>query len=173
MSAMFFDGWEPVVRTLVVGVSAYVGLVFLLRISGKRTLSKMNAFDFVVTVSLGSTLASVLTSSRVSLAQGLTALGLLIGMQYVVTWASVRVSWFKRLVTGEPTLIFHDGAPLPGAMRRTRVTEAELRSAARSSGLPTLDHVAAIVLETDGSFTLIPRDAAGADQAARTIRVEP
>ena len=52
---------------MVVGVLAYVALVFLLRISGKRTLSKMNAFDFVVTVALGSTLATILLSTAVVL----------------------------------------------------------------------------------------------------------
>ncbi|MDQ6680248.1 MAG: DUF421 domain-containing protein, partial [Pseudomonadota bacterium] len=50
MSMIFFDGWSSLARTLVIGVLAYVGLVLFLRVSGKRTLSKMNAFDFVVTI---------------------------------------------------------------------------------------------------------------------------
>ena len=60
MERIFFDGWSVLFRTAVVGVLAYVCLIFFLRISGKRTLSKMNAFDFVVTVALGSTLATIL-----------------------------------------------------------------------------------------------------------------
>ena len=50
---MFFDGIQPLIRTLVVGVLAYIFLIIVLRISGKRTLSKINAFDFVVTIALG------------------------------------------------------------------------------------------------------------------------
>ncbi len=46
---MFFNGWESLLRTLVVGVLAYISLVLSLRISGKRTLAKMNAFDLIVT----------------------------------------------------------------------------------------------------------------------------
>jgi uncharacterized membrane protein YcaP (DUF421 family) len=57
---MFYDGWFRLVRVLVVGSCGYVALIALLRISGKRTLAKLNAFDFVVTVALGSTLATVL-----------------------------------------------------------------------------------------------------------------
>lgn len=53
---MFFDGWSDLLRILVVGSLAYAGLVGFLRVSGKRTLAKMNAFDLVVTVALGSTL---------------------------------------------------------------------------------------------------------------------
>lgn len=61
---MFFDGWLGLVRALVMGTSAYLALILLLRISGKRTLSKLNAFDFVVTVAIGSTLATVLLRRR-------------------------------------------------------------------------------------------------------------
>ena len=67
---MFFDSWASLGRTAVVGILAYVALVLLLRVSGKRTLSSMNAFDLVVTVALGSTLASVFLSSSVPLARG-------------------------------------------------------------------------------------------------------
>jgi hypothetical protein len=67
---MLFDDWSGLLRVLIVGTSAYVGLVTLLRFTGKRTLSKMNAFDMIVTVALGSTLATVLLSSDVALAEG-------------------------------------------------------------------------------------------------------
>lgn len=142
-------------RTLIVGVLAYVGIVALLRISGRRTLSKMNAFDFVVTVALGSTLANVLLNQDVSLAQGFLAFALLIGMQYVVTWYSVRAGWFRKLVTGEPALLFYRGSFLQTAMRRARVTRDEIKSAVRSSGMIFMDDVEAVVLETDGSFSII------------------
>jgi hypothetical protein len=56
---MFFESWSGLGRVLVVGVLAYGALVFVLRVSGKRTLSKMNAFDLIVTVALGSTIATV------------------------------------------------------------------------------------------------------------------
>ncbi len=55
---MFFDGWDDIYRILIVGVSSYAGIVFLLRISGKRTLAKWNSFDFIVTIALGSVVAS-------------------------------------------------------------------------------------------------------------------
>lgn len=77
---MFFDNWLGLVRILVVGTLAYLALVMLLRVPGKRTLSKMNAFDFVVTVALGSTLATVLLSETVALVEGVTAFMLLIGL---------------------------------------------------------------------------------------------
>ena len=60
---MLFDSWAGLGRVVLIGTLAYGALVLLLRISGKRTLSKLNAFDLVVTVALGSTLATVLLSN--------------------------------------------------------------------------------------------------------------
>ena len=105
MEQMFFSGWESLLRTLIVGMLAYGVLVVFLRLSGNRTLSKLNAFDFVVTVALGSTLATVLLSKDVALADGALAFALLIGLQFVVTWSSVRARWVRQLVTGEPLIL--------------------------------------------------------------------
>jgi uncharacterized membrane protein YcaP (DUF421 family) len=67
---VFFDDWSGLLRVLIVGVCAYLSLLVMLRGSGKRTLDKLNAFDFIVTVALGSTLATVLLSSDVALVEG-------------------------------------------------------------------------------------------------------
>ena len=161
VSGFFYGGWIDLVRVVLVGTAAYAGLVLVLRTSGKRTLSKMNAFDLVVTVALGSTLATILLSKDVALAEGLVAYTLLVVLQFVVTWTSVRVGVVRSLVKSEPTLLVRDGQVLAGRMASERVTEAELRAAARSAGFASLDEIAAVVLETDGSFSVIPRTAAG------------
>ena len=109
MEHLFYNRWEDLARTLIVGVLGYVFLVGCLRWSGKRTLSKMNAFDLIVTVSLGSVLASLLLSKSVALAEGVVALSLLVGLQFAVTWTSVRVRWVRRFVTGEPLLLLEHG----------------------------------------------------------------
>ncbi|AUC62042.1 hypothetical protein AA637_13220 [Cyanobacterium sp. HL-69] len=106
---MFFNTWQGLGRVIIVGVLAYTTLVIFLQFSGKRTLSKMNAFDLVVTVALGSTLATILLSKDVALAEGLLALFLLIAFQFSLTWLSVRFPTIKELVKSEPTLLFHQG----------------------------------------------------------------
>ena len=100
---MFFDSWMGLFRTALVGICAYFALIVLLRVSGKRILSKMNAFDLVVTVALGSTLASILLSRDTPLAEGVLALALLIFLQFIITWLSVRsktVSHFVKASQG-------------------------------------------------------------------------
>ena len=152
---MFFSGWESLLRILVIGVLTYVTLVIFLRIAGKRTLSKMNAFDLVVTVALGSTLATVLLAKDVALAEGALAFALLIGLQFSVTWSSIRARWVRRMATGDPLMLFYRGEMLPKALKQARVTEDEIRASVRSAGIDSLDMVHAVVLETDGSFSVV------------------
>src|SRR5688500_1869061 len=105
-SAMLFDTWGGLFRVLIVGVLAYAALVLMLRTSGKRTLSKMNAFDFIVTVALGSTLATVVLSKDVALAEGVLAFALLVLLQYAVTWSAVRSRAFREVIKAEPALLY-------------------------------------------------------------------
>ena len=71
---MWFHSWESIGRTVISGVVTYGALIMFLRVSGKRTLAKLNAFDLVVTVALGSTLSTVLLSKEVPLSEGLLAI---------------------------------------------------------------------------------------------------
>lgn len=154
---MFFNSWFGLLRVLMIGVPAYIGLVLFLRISGKRTLSKMNAFDLIVTVALGSTLATTLLSKDIALMEGLTAFALLIALQYVLTWTAVRSARFRRLIKARPRLLAYDGELYLDVLKKERVTEQEVAAAIRDSGVPDVGNAYAVVLETDGSITVIPR----------------
>lgn len=153
---MLYDGMAGPWRVACVGLLAYVALILLLRVTGKRTLSKMNAFDFVVTVALGSTLATVLLSKDVALAEGVVAFALLIVLQYAVTWTSVRSRRFRGWIKAEPRLLFHDGDFLETAMRAERVTRDEVLAAMRQAGRQEPASVQSVVLETDGSMSVVP-----------------
>ena len=142
-------------RTVVVGVASYAALIAVVRISGKRTLSKLNAFDLVVTVALGSTVATILLSKDVALVEGLTALALLVGLQFVVAYLSVRSSAVSGLVKSEPTLVVRRGQLLHDAMRRERLAETEVEQAARINGAASVEEIEAMILETDGSFSVV------------------
>lgn len=154
---VFFSDFSDIGRTLIVGLCAYVGLVIILRISGKRTLSKMNAFDLVVTVALGSTLATVLLSKDVSLANGIAAFVLLAGAQYAVTWTSLRSARVRRWVKSEPRALLRDGKMLEAALHDERVTQDEVEAAIRGAGYSGAEHVALVMLETDGSMSVVAR----------------
>jgi uncharacterized membrane protein YcaP (DUF421 family) len=155
---MFFSSWTALVRIIAVGVPLYVGLVVFLRLSGKRTLAKMNAFDLVVTVALGSVLANGLMNSQSTLVDGLAAFALLVLLQFAITWLSIRSPGFRRLVKNRPRILAYRGERHTEALRRERITEEELAAALRNHGLPDLAAAHAVVLETDGTLSVIPHD---------------
>ena len=166
---MLFQRWSDLGQVLATSLLVYPTLVLVLRVSGKRTLAKMNAFDLVVTVALGSTLATILLSADVSVAEGVLALVLLVGLQLAVAWVSVRAGWFRRTVKASPALLVHRGVLLEDRLRAERVTAGEVRQAVRSQGIGGLELVEAVVLETDGSFSVIPGSQAGSGSALEDL----
>lgn len=158
---MIYDDLSGLLRVLVVGTLAYLFLVALLRVSGKRTLAQLNAFDFIVTVALGSTLATIALSSSVAWTEGALTLALLAALQFLVAWLAVRSSWVRRAVTAEPVLVVRHGQALPEALARERISEASLHQVIRSSGAGGLELVAAVVVETNGTLSVVTTDTLG------------
>jgi uncharacterized membrane protein YcaP (DUF421 family) len=151
----FFSGWEPLCRIVVVGVAMYVTLVVFLRISRSRTLSSMNAFDFVVTVAIGSVFGRALTAKSVALSEAVVAFGLLVALQYAVTWLQIRLPFFRQAVANPPALLYFRGEFIDETMQRQRVTRSELQSAVRKKKHGRLEEVEAVVLESSGEFSVI------------------
>lgn len=151
---MWFNSWESVARIVVTAALGYVALIVLLRITGKRTLSKWNAFDFVITIALGSVFATLVVSDALPLVEGMVALAMLIGLQWVVSSIYVRSDRFEAVVKGVPEIVFWKGDYLPEVLLRVRITREEIKAAMRDSSIVD-ERDAAAVLETDGSLTVI------------------
>lgn len=166
---MFFDTWAGIGRVALLGTLAFLAVVTVLRLSGKRTLAKMNAFDLVVTVALGSALATITLTRQVSLLEGVTALAVLVVLQYLVAWLVVRSSLFEKAVKAQPAFLLEQGRVLHDALRAHRVTEDEVYQAVRTQGVGDLEDVDAVVLETDGSFSVIKRGSAGSRSALANV----
>ena len=115
----------------------------------------------MVTVALGSTLATILLSSDVSWSEGAVALSLLVGLQYAVSRVSSWLPSGRSVINARPTLVLRDGTPIQPQLRAQRLTEGELRQAVRSSGYGALAEIAAVVMESDGTLSVIPATQAG------------
>lgn len=166
---MWFSSWSDVAKVVLAGTAAYATLVLVLRVSGKRTLAKLNAFDFVVTVALGSTLATILLSRDVSAAEGAAAFATLAVLQLVVAMAVSHLPFARAAVTSGPTLLVREGILLEAAMSRQRVGASDIRQALRKSGSGDLSGVGAVVLETDGTFSVIAADDLGTGWALEDV----
>lgn len=154
---MFFEDWHSVWRVAVVGFLGYIAVVVLLRLSGKRTLSKMDPFDFVITAALGELLAHVMLSKEAPLLNGVVGFAVLIGLQYVVTLLARRTTVVRRMIKSKPALLFYRGEFMHDTMKREHVPEVEILAAVREEGIGDLEEVEAIVLEADSGFSVIKR----------------
>jgi uncharacterized membrane protein YcaP (DUF421 family) len=155
MENIFFDGWESFWRAIIKIVLAYISIVFFLRISGKRTLTKMNAFDLIVTIALGSMLAAVSLNKNIALLDGVIAFMLLIFLQYILTWLSVRSKKFKNIITSNPSLLIYKGELLEDTLKEERITLDELNMAVRNQGISDISKVEVLILETTGDISII------------------
>lgn len=155
ISSFFFSGWPSLARILLVGTPAYLLLLALLHLAGKHSLAKTNAYGLVVTVALGSALASAVLTKQVTLADGVVAIALLLGLQYLLSTLVSRWSWAHGFLTQKPVLLVRDGRLLDDAIRRERVTESEILAALRQNGIASIEGIGAVILEADGSFSVI------------------
>ena len=154
---MFYDNLTGLVRVVVISCATYAALIIALRVSGKRSLAKLNAYDLVVTVAIGSVLATVILSKDVALAEGLLALVMLLALQWIVSRLSILSRHFSDAVRSEPRVVFENHRMNEAALREERLTPGEVEGAIRSSGIGNSQDVAAVVLETDGSMSVIAR----------------
>ncbi|MCS4489758.1 DUF421 domain-containing protein [Corynebacterium sp. ES2775-CONJ] len=166
---MFFDSWFSLIRILVIGVLTYFTIVAILRMSGKRTLAQLNAFDFIITVALGSTVASIILSTDVTYSEGLLALGLLACLQFVVARASSNNSRIRRIVTSPPALLVRDGEPLLDVIHTHRLSVAGVEQAIRQAGYGGFDQIFAVILESNGQLSVIPHSNRGDGSALTNL----
>ena len=156
---LIYDGLAGVGRAAGSAVLMYAAVIAMIRISGKRTTSQLNNFDWVVTVAMGSIVASPILLDNVTIVESLTGLVVLMGLQMAVTRLSVTHDGFESLVKPSPTLIAYEGALMSDAMRRERISRAEVMAAVRGAGLASLSDAGAVILESDANLSVLPKTA--------------
>lgn len=156
------DAWEITLGAPLV----YVAVIVLVRLSGKRTTSQMNGFDWVVTVAAGSLMASGILPGGATAAEAVMAIALLVGLQWLVTRAVSRSGAAQSLVKATPRLLLRDGAFLRDAMREERISEAEVRAAVRAAGKTRLEDIEWVILETDASLSVAVKTDASSPRTA-------
>lgn len=156
LALLWFAGWASAGRVVFACVIAFVWMLVLIRFFGKRTISKMNPSDFVITVAVGSTMANFITSKDVTVADGLIALACLLFLQLGIEFLSKRIGPLRQAAEGQAVLLFHRGRFLEGVMNHENVNHNAIRKAIREKGIADLESVYGVVLEIDGTLSVIP-----------------
>lgn len=165
----FWSGWEPVIRILVVGTLTYIGIVLILRFTIKRTLASMTAFDFIITIAMGSAFGRILTAKSISLSEAITTFLLLVTLQYIFSHLSIRSNFFHKLITAEPVLLFYKGDYMERNIRKQNLRKEDILTAARKKNFKDMQEVEAVILETDASFSIIGERGGDTDSTYRDL----
>lgn len=173
MTDIIFESWSKTLEVALLTIISFVTLFVFIRISGKRTLAKFNAFDFVVTVTLGSVLAYMMLG-QVNLAEGTVVLFIIIAMQLLFAKLSRRSHVMDRVLNASPKLLFYQGLYLHDNMEKEMVSKDEIVSAIRQRGLADISKVLAVVIEPNGEMSIIEGSKAGGsstlDELEKTVQ---
>ena len=143
-----------VLRSVVV----YGFLLVALRLAGRRELAQMTSFDLVLLLVISNAVQNSINAGDNSLTGGLVSAVTLLVVNWAVGWATYRWRWTERVIQGRPIRIVTDGKIHVGAMRRELLTLSELRSALRKQGVARVSDCARVVLEPDGTLSILRHD---------------
>jgi len=156
MEELFFRDWKSIKEVALCSLCGFLIVFIILRLSGKRTMSKLSPFDFIVTVTLGSTLSSMILL-KVTLAEGAVALSIIIVMQYFMAWLARSSGTLEKIINCQPSLLFYDGKFLEQTMKAEGITRNEILAEIRLYRLESMDSVKAVVLELNGAISVVKK----------------
>lgn len=160
-TTFLWNGIQPIIRIIIVGFTAYIAIVLILKISGKRTLASMSGFDFVIAVTIGAVFGRTLTTKDLSISEAVTAFVLLAVLQFIFAYFDGKSDVFKRIFNTKPTLLYYNGEFIQKNLHKERLDESKVIGAARKKGFGSMDDVAAVILEIDATLSVIGKSREG------------
>jgi uncharacterized membrane protein YcaP (DUF421 family) len=144
---------DTVIKTALV----YLFLLVVLRLAGRRTLGQMTSFDLVVVLIIGGTVQRALLGQDYSVTNALVVVTTLVLVDVVFSLIERESRLFSKIVNGVPMIIVEDGHFLQRRLRRSRLSEEEILSAARAvHGIERIEDIKFAILEATGHISIIP-----------------
>lgn len=145
---------DAVLRATVV----YFFLLLIFRIAGRRMLSEMTTFDFVLVLIVAEATQQGLLGNDFSVTNAFLVIITLFGIEIALTALKQRSARLDKWIDGVPSVIIEDGRPLKDRMKKARIDERDILAAARTGyGLERMDQIKYAVLERNGSISIIPK----------------
>lgn len=158
MDKVFTFNVGDIFGVLIAGTIAYIILIICIRLLGKRSTSKFNSIDWIVTVSVGSLFASTVLLKNISIFEGCIAIFFLLLLQYLTTKFILKFRWFRKVVKASPHLLLYKGEFIEHNLKKERVLKEEVYAQIRQNGLKSIKKIYAVVLETNSKISIIPNE---------------
>jgi uncharacterized membrane protein YcaP (DUF421 family) len=148
---------ELVARTAIV----YAVFILVLRAFGKRELGQFTIFDLALLLLAANALQPAMTGPDTSVGGGLVILATIFALNWLTAMVRERVPFARRLLESEPTVLARNGAWLDAAVKAEDVDEDDLAAALREHGIERIEDAQLVVLEGDGSISVVPKESDG------------
>ncbi|WMX13789.1 MULTISPECIES: DUF421 domain-containing protein [unclassified Aureispira] len=158
METIFSTQPVDILRILISSAIIYALIIIYIRLLGKRSTSELNNFDWVVTVSIGSIVASTIILKDISVTEGGLAVLILLILQYILTKMMFSSDQLREVVKSTPQLLLFEGKFIDENMKKERILKPEIYAAIRQKGLKSIQQIYAIVLETNSKLSIIPNE---------------
>lgn len=152
---LIFNDWQTVLRIIFSGVFIYFTLILIMNLFGKRSIANLSMHDYVVTLAMGSIVASTIISKDATILDGLVGVLVLLTLQYLVTLTSIHYTNFFKTINAKPSVLFIEGEFIAENLKENRITENEIYSEIRMQGQTTSDNIFAVILESNGNLSII------------------
>jgi len=157
---------ELVVRTIVV----YVAFIAVLRVFGKRELGQFTIFDLALLLLAANALQPAMTGPDTSLLGGLVIIATIFGLNWATATLRSRSVRARRFLEPEPTVLARDGVWIEAAIQDENLDPGDLASALREHGFERVEETRLVVLEQDGSVSVVPKETDAQALRRRRIR---
>lgn len=145
---------------LVRAVAVYLVVLILLRLGGKRQIGQMGATEFVAVLLISNAVQNSMNGGDNSLIGGLWLAAILIAMSTAISWITYKSRFFAHLFEGTPTLLVHHSKVITKNLKREMMTQRQLREMLRHQGFRSLTEIKDVILEADGTLTVVRSDVA-------------
>jgi uncharacterized membrane protein YcaP (DUF421 family) len=136
-------------------VVAYLFVIFMLRIIGRRELSSLGPADIVLLVVMGDLVQNGVTQSDDSVTGIFLAISAFAMLTVAMSFITFKSRRMQTVIEGAPLILVQDGTPIDSNLRAERLSVDEVTEEARGQGIESLDEVKWCVLEPSGKMSFI------------------
>ena len=133
-------------------------LFFITKMMGKKQISELNFFDYVVGITIGSIAADISLDIEKNMIAGIAALFIYGFISYIISFISIKSIWARRFIIGVPTVLVEKGKIIESGLKKSKIDVNDLLMEARENGYFNLDEIDYALMEVNGNISFLPKE---------------
>lgn len=133
-------------------------LFFITKMMGKKQISELNFFDYVVGITIGSIAADISLDIEKDMLAGIAALFIYGFISYIISFVSIKSILARRFFIGVPTVLVEKGKIIESGLKKSKIDVNDLLMVARENGYFNLDEIDYALMEVNGNISFLPKE---------------